>query len=228
LSGGKPVGISVGMFPFDVRHAWVAGGMPEHTLIEAQRAQITRRYDPGIVYSHSMTTAAHMIGVQSGLEKAANAQTAALLGCRDFNTIGLLGFDDIFSPEQCLLDVEALALIEANIRPASPTPQEAWADWISEGLAHGYIGADETLERYMTVQHLPLLLDRRALSAKHGEPAGYDWTRNQAQTLAQDYIRQHQSYEPRGLEDAMRIYDQAWRQFGDGKNPLARMPHDPL
>lgn len=221
LSGGLPCHISVGMFPYDVRHAWVAGGTPEHALIEYHRSLITQRYDPSIEHSHSMTTSARRIGAQSGIEKAANAQFAALLGCRQFNTGGLLGFDDIFSPVQFLMDAELLSLIERNTAPALQPPRERWAGLIDEGVFGNFFEADETLFHYADALYIPHRTDRTPRSADIGNRAD-DRFLMRCIEEAENLIRDHKPPCARGTDEARAIYREAWTALGGGAvNPMA-------
>ncbi len=67
---GKPVYVSIGMFPFDLRTFAAAGGMPECAWMYWASAQVTRFYDSRAGYSMMMGTQAKLPGVQAGYEKA--------------------------------------------------------------------------------------------------------------------------------------------------------------
>ncbi|MHB1153361.1 MAG: trimethylamine methyltransferase family protein [Eubacteriales bacterium] len=222
-SGGKPVYISTGMFPFEPRKAWVAGGMPEHSMMEYQRGIIGPRYNPTLTYSHSMTTSAKEPGFQAAAEKSAGAMFAAAKGCIEFNTAGLLSFDDIFSPVQFVLDVEIRDLVQAYTNG----PAEEYTDWnkvISEGIKDGYFAADTTLDNYEKAYYFPNLFDRNPLDKKSGRAAGYDSV-HAAKLKALEYIRQY-NYNPDGakLTEVRKIFNSAWEKLAPGcENPLKHL-----
>lgn len=222
-SGGKPVYISTGMFPYEPRKAWVAGGMPEHSVMEYQRGMIGLRYNPTLTYSHSMTTSAKEPGFQAAAEKSAGAMFAAAKGCREFNTAGLLSFDDIFSPVQFVLDVEIRDLVQAYTNG----PSEDCADLdkvISEGIKVGYFAADTTLDNYEKAYYFPDLFDRNPLDKKLSRAAGDDSV-YAAKIKALDYIRKY-NYSPdqARLTTVRKIFNSAWDRLAPGcENPLKHL-----
>ncbi len=219
-SGGKPVYISPGLFPFEPRKAWTAGGMPEHAMMEYQRGIIGLRYNPALAYSHSMTTSAKEPGFQAAAEKTAGAVFAAGRGCREFNTAGLLSFDDIFSPVQFILDlgIRDLAQVYAD------GPADNCGDWekiISEGLENGYLAADFTLDHYGKAYWFPDLFCRDPFD-KNGEAANSDECVLNAKEKALAYIADY-SFLPDSsrIAEVRKIFGKALEKLASGfDNPL--------
>lgn len=226
-SKGKPVYISTGMFPFEPRKSWVAGGMPEHSIMEYQRGIIAPRYNPTLKYSHSMTTSAKKPGFQAASEKTAGALFAAMNGCKEFYTAGLLSFDDIFSPVQFVLDVEIRNLAQEYLKQPVGSQNTDWNAIIAEGIHGGYSSAETTLDNYSDVYYFPELFTRNAMDKDHGrlEDIFSDEVCNAARLKAEEYIRKS-DYTPDGtkIKEARKIYDSAWKRLAPGsKNPFSHL-----
>ncbi len=134
VGGGKPVSFSIGMFPFDFRTLTMAGGMPECAWMFWARAQLNRFYDPCAGYSMMLSSQAKRPGLQAGMEKGLAGSFGVMTGCDDLHYIGVLSFDDIFSPIQMVADCElrdALEALRGGI-PASDPGQ--WLETIREGM----------------------------------------------------------------------------------------------
>jgi len=223
LSGGKPVLAGMGMFPFDLRSMAVVGGAPEYVLMEYNRYLVTKRYNPHNRYTHTLSTMAKMTGVQSGAEKAYGAAFAVLHGCRDFNGAGLMSFDDIFSPQQVMADIEIRDMVERLIADVPEPPQEDWLNLIAEGAETGYMETDATLGAYKDVYYFPKLFDRSTL---HTYNAGHGDRRSPEQKMRDEAVRRIETwsfYPPEDkLEEVRRIYRKAWEKLAPGaENPMA-------
>jgi len=229
LSGGKSVFISTGMFPFEPRKMWVAGGMPEHSIMEYQRSIIAKRYNPHIYHTHSMTTSAKQPSAQAAMEKTMGATFAVQHGCRDFNTAGLLSFDDIFSPTQFVIDIEIRNTLYTYIN-GQTMPKEYqsldmdWRDIIDEGLENGYTAADTTLNHYKDSIYFSELLNRdvfqKNLIGSDGI-FGTDMVKT-AQEKACDCINNY-NYKPEEnkIMEVRRIFNKAWEKFSNSEeNPF--------
>jgi len=81
IGGGKPVHVSIGMFPFDLRTFSAVGGMPECAWMCWASAQITRYYEPSAGYSMMLSTQAKRPGPQAGLEKGLAGAFGVMTGC---------------------------------------------------------------------------------------------------------------------------------------------------
>lgn len=223
-SGGKPVYISTGMFPFEPRKSWVAGGMPEHSVMEYQRGIIGKRYNPELNYSHSMTTSAKIPGFQAAAEKTAGALFAAMNGCKEFYTAGLLSFDDIFSPEQFVLDVEIRNLAQSYLKQPAQRENTDWTGVIAEGLAGGYFSTDTTLDNYAEAYYFPRLFSREALDKTFTgrlDAFGPDACRLAAEKARECINQWDFTPEEAKLGEVRKIYASAWKKLAPGcRNPF--------
>lgn len=213
-SGGKPVHLGPGMYPFDLRTLAVIGGAPEHVLMQHGAWQVARRYDPGAGYIHTILTQARHPGLQAGLEKSYGAGFAVALGCRAIQGAGLLGFDDVFSPEQFLADVELRDALQRLLSPSEPPPADRWLALVEEGLARSFPEADTTLDDHARVYHYPRLLDRSTMYGPRGRTAEQA-VREEAVALAD-----RPPIEPGpGIAMARTVWRRAWRELSGAEAP---------
>jgi trimethylamine:corrinoid methyltransferase-like protein len=223
LSGGKPVLAGMGMFPFDLRSMVVVGGAPEYVIMEYHRYLVTKRYNPHNRYTHTLSTMAKHTDVQSGAEKAYGAVFAVLHGCRDFNGAGLMSFDDIFSPQQVMADIEIRDMVERLIADVPEPPVQEWLSLIAEGAETGYLETDATLGAYKDVYHFPRLFDRSTLHTFNSERGSKKSVQQKMRDEAVMRIETWYFNPPQDkLEEVRRIFHRAWEKLAPGvENPLA-------
>src|SRR5690349_185385 len=121
--------------------------------------------------------------VQSAAEKAAIMALGASLGARHFSCAGTLSLDEIFSPEQMLLDCEIRDWVQRSIQGVW-LGEEAVEDWlgnIREGINSGFIAQDTTLDHYLTHTWYPRWFQRGAIGPwmEKGQPRISDRLRNE-------------------------------------------------
>jgi trimethylamine--corrinoid protein Co-methyltransferase len=221
---GKPVYMSIGMFPFDLRTFAAAGGMPECAWMYWASSQVTRFYDPVAGYSMMMGTQAKLPGVQAGYEKAMAGTFGVLTGCNDLHYVGVMSFDDIFSPVQMALDCELrdmLKQLRAGIAAQDP---EEWLADIREGVAGGYVSADVTLDHYRDTYWFPGLFDR---ASWHTFAAGQGRAAQQrAREALWARLDAYDYRPPPQIDDVRAVFERAWRELGGDPNtpylPLLR------
>lgn len=222
LSEGKPVYVSIGMFPFDLRTFAAAGGMPECAWMYWAAAQVTRFYDPSAGYSMMMGTQAKLPGVQAGYEKAMAGAFGVLTGCNDLHYVGVMSFDDIFSPIQMVLDCELrdmLKQLRAGIPPQDP---EEWLADIREGVEQGFVAADTTLDHYRDTYWFPHLLDRMSW---HTFASGRGRTAcERARENLRDRLEDYDFRPSQKIEGVRAVFERAWRELGgDPATPYLRL-----
>jgi trimethylamine---corrinoid protein Co-methyltransferase len=213
VSGGKPVSITPGMFPFDLRTLTMIGGMPECAWMYWARAQVCRFYEPSAGYSMMLGTQAKRPDLQAGYEKAIAGTLGVLTGCDDLHYIGVLSFDDIFSPEGMLVDLElrdALLQLRRGIPNDDP---EQWVDVIREGLEKGYMQAETTLNHYPQSFWFSRLFDR--LSWHSFQESRAKTARQRARDEILSRLASY-NYHPPQVEigEVRRIFNEAWRKLG--------------
>ena len=213
VSGGKPVYISVGMFPFDLRTLTIIGGMPECAWMYWARGQINRFYDPSAGYSMMLGSQAKRPGLQAGYEKGFAGALGVLSGCDDLHYVGVLSFDDIFSPEQMVADCELRDALE-HLRRGIPLDEpDRWVDIIREGLDRGYVQAETTLDSYPQAFWFPHLLDR--LSWHTFQQVKGKTARQRARDEVHARLAGYHYHPPADrIREVRRIFAEAWRNLG--------------
>jgi trimethylamine--corrinoid protein Co-methyltransferase len=213
VGGGKPVHFTVGMFPFDLRTLAIVGGMPECAWMYWASSQVTRFYNPAAGYSMMLGTQAKRPGLQAGMEKAMAGTFGVLTGCDDLHYAGVLSFDDIFSPEQMVADVELRDALEQLARGIPSADPDRWLDEIREGVAGGYVNTDTTLDSYRSTYWFPRILDRttwHTFRGGHGKTA--------RQRAREEILDRLAGYAYKPPPDAIRelrsIFAEAWRKLG--------------
>lgn len=142
---GKPVTCSVSLFPSDLREGSMVFGSPENMLFQMLGADFNRFYgwkpDQGPDNIHVM---AKVPDCQSAAEKASIMATGAFLGVRHFSCAGTLSLDEIFSPEQLLVDCEIRDWAQRGLQ-GNWLGEEAVEDWLGEirqGVTGGFMRLD--------------------------------------------------------------------------------------
>lgn len=213
VGGGKPVSFSIGMFPFDLRTLTIVGGMPECAWMYWARGQIDRFYNPHAGYSMMLGTQAKRPGLQAGYEKGVAGTVGMLTGCDDLHYIGVLSFDDIFSPEQMTADLELGDLL-GQLRKGIPRddPQE-WIEVIREGMEKGYIQADTTLDNYSEAYWAPRFLDR--LSWHTFQQIGGKTARQRCrEEILSRLASYHYAPDAERITAVRTVFERAWKKLG--------------
>jgi trimethylamine--corrinoid protein Co-methyltransferase len=166
LLTGKPTTFHVGIFPFDLRAGAMVYGSPENMLFQMLCADFSRFYgwpshpEPGNIHVMSKLPDA-----QSAAEKASIMTLGAFLGARHLSCAGTLSLDEVFSPEQLLLDCEIRDWAERGIQGVW-MGEEAVDDWLSEiraGIQRGFMTLDSTLDHYLRHTWYPKRFERGAI-----------------------------------------------------------------
>ena len=172
---GKPVTCRAEIFPFDLRATAQVFGSPENLLFQMLCADFNRFYgwpvDSGPNNIHVMSK---VPDAQSAADKAAIMSFGAFLGARHFGSAGTLSLDEIFSPEQLLVDVEIRDWVQRAIH-GMPLGEDDADDWLNEiraGLQRGFVGLDTTLDHYRRYTWYPRWFERGAIGTwdKAGQP----------------------------------------------------------
>ncbi len=163
---GMPTTFGIGIFPFDLRAGAMVFGSPENMLFQMLCADFNRFYGwaaedvPDNIHAMSK-----LPDTQSAADKAAIMALGAFLGARHFSCAGTLSLDEIFSPEQLLLDCEIRDWVQRAIQGVW-LGEETVGDWLAEiraGVQHGFIGLDSTLDHYLDHAWYPRRFQRGAI-----------------------------------------------------------------
>jgi trimethylamine:corrinoid methyltransferase-like protein len=151
LLTGKPVVFRVDIFPFDLRTLSVVFGSPESVFCQMLCRDINQYYGwPQSPAPYNIHVMSKLPDGQSAVERTAIMAIGAFLGARYFECAGTLGLEEVFSPEQLLLDCETRDWVQRAIQGLQ-LGEEAVEDWLLEiqgGLDKGFIGLDSTLDCY--------------------------------------------------------------------------------
>lgn len=163
---GKPATFAVEIFPFDLRAGAMVFGSPENMLFQMLSADCNRFY--GWAQDHvpgNIHVMAKLPDAQSAAEKAAIMALGAFLGARHFSCAGTLSLDEIFSPEQLLVDCEIRDWVQRAIQGVW-MGEEAVDDWLAEirvGVQQGFMALDSTLDHYKRHMWYPQRFERGAV-----------------------------------------------------------------
>ncbi len=202
----KPVSFHPFITPFDLRSMAMVYGSPENLLFHLAAADLNRFYGNTGVFGKSNISDVRQLhaptlegnihemakfpGPQSAAEKAAIMAVTALLGARRFASAGALSLDEIFSPEQLLLDVEIRDWVQRLVSGLDTTiPGDELLDEIEAYQDRGYMGADSTLDNYGRLYWYPRLFERDFLG--HWEQAGARRWRDRVQEEIRERLARH-------------------------------------
>jgi trimethylamine:corrinoid methyltransferase-like protein len=168
------VDFSLSLYPFDLRAMAMVFGSPENFLFNTLTAELHRYYG----YqrrrgSGELYVMAPRPGPQAAAQKASLMTAGALLGNRRFSGAGALSMDDIFSPGQLLLDCELRDHVQRLVQGLDITDSGVdWVELIRQGVEHGFVGLDNTLDNYSRLYWYPRLFDYSLGQLKQAAP---DW-----------------------------------------------------
>jgi len=211
IATGKPVTCHVDILPFDLRAGAMVFGSPENLLFQMLCADYNRFYGwgeeggPGNI--HVM---AKLPDCQSASEKASIMALGAALGAHHFSCAGTLSLDEIFSPEQLLLDCEIRDWVQRAIQGVA-LGEEDVQDWLKEirlGIERGFMGRDSTLDHHKEHTWYPRWFQRGAAGQwfEKGEPKLSDRLQNEVRRRIASHHFELDAERRREIE---RIYRQA-------------------
>jgi trimethylamine--corrinoid protein Co-methyltransferase len=168
LLTGKPTFFGVSIFPFDLHAGAMVFGSPENMLFQMLGADFNCYYgwdrDSAFGNIHVM---AKLPDQQAAAEKAAIMALGASLGGRHFGCAGTLSLDEVFSPEQLLVDCEIRDWVQRAVRGVW-LGEEVVEDWLGEikaGVKGGFMALDSTLDHYRRHVWYPARFERGAIGA---------------------------------------------------------------
>ncbi len=149
LMPGVEVDFSIGAHGTDFRTGGMVYGSPGALLVEAGLFHLRGWLLGGWGGRRFMRTQAKLPGMQSAADKAAGGMLGALLGCHSFSGAGYLSLDEVWSPEQMLLDVEVRDFV-AQAAGDFSRDEDAFDVSVIEECApkNEYMSSEETLKRF--------------------------------------------------------------------------------
>jgi trimethylamine:corrinoid methyltransferase-like protein len=147
-----------------------AFGSPRKFLYECIAEDFTAQVLDMPVNYHSVNihTGCAVSGAQSALEKISLMSAGAMLGATQFYCAGSLSLDEIFSPQELILDTIRLKQIEdivSGFELEAPDDLSAMQDEIQGCLNGGFVMSDRTLERHEDYVNYSPFINRKQYHA---------------------------------------------------------------
>jgi trimethylamine:corrinoid methyltransferase-like protein len=142
-----------------MRSGLAAFGAPEYLVALLSRRRVREFYHLPCAYSETMMTDAKCPDQQAAAEKAVLSACAAMAGFRAFESAGSLFIDEIFSPQQLLVDIEIKDYIQHALSGARRERSiDEIQELVSEGLdGNGFLGAPNTVDNWRSFYWRPSL-----------------------------------------------------------------------
>jgi len=211
ISRGAPVYAlpidSIRAYPFDMKYGSFVYGSPEDLLATLLQIQLNNRYRIPTV-AKSLLTASKEPDAQAGAEKAAHTVTAALAGARIFTNAGLVSVDEIYSPEQVVMDYEIVQYARRVVQGLEMNEEALSVPVIEEvGPAGNYLGHPTTIDKFRTAFWIPELFEHTMLQQWTDE--GSISVREKAREIARQRISEHRFELP---SETQRDLDSIWKK----------------
>ena len=190
LMGAANVSFSVNAHPFDMKYTTLTFASPEHNLCDLTQMEINRFYGISNPGSRSLRTMAKRPGIQAAAEKAASAIIGALAGSRSFSSGGVMALDELFSPEQLVIDCEIIAYVKRFIKGYEFSGLQMSIEDIREMSIRGnFLEHESTLKHYRDTYWMPQLFEHTMLKQwfEMGEPD----LRQRIQAIVHEMIQKH-------------------------------------
>lgn len=187
-------GFGAGLQAFDFQYTTMPFGSPESMLYSAVSMQMSAFLNGRPSRFGGFRSMARRPDAQAAAERAASVLWGALLGARRFRGCGQLALDEVFSPQQAIIDDDILAHVARLIRGLDPLASGGGdpVDQIAEGLQMGtYLGQEATVRGYREFCHFPTLFHHWSVDQwrTRGEPAilAEAWDRAREQIAACEF-----------------------------------------
>ncbi|MBC8236313.1 trimethylamine methyltransferase family protein [bacterium] len=190
LMGAANVSFSVNAHPFDMKYTTLTFASPEHNLCDLTQMEINRFYGISNPGSRSLRTMAKRPGIQAAAEKAASAIIGALAGSRSFSSGGVMALDELFSPEQLVIDCEIIAYVKRFIKGYEFSGLQMSIEDIREMSIRGnFLEHESTLKHYRDTYWMPQLFEHTML--KQWFEMGESDLRQRIKAIVHEMIQKH-------------------------------------
>lgn len=155
--GSQGGGLGLRIEPFDFQYSTIVFGSPEWCLYDVLVVQMSEFLSGHRVRHGKFRSVAKHPDTQAACERTGSVLWQALLGARGFGGVGQLSVDEVFSPQQVIIDGEILRYVERLVKgleldsgPADPI------ELIREGVEQGhFLTVEDTVARYRDFHHFP-------------------------------------------------------------------------
>jgi trimethylamine:corrinoid methyltransferase-like protein len=184
------VSFSIMSFCFDMKYTTATYGSPEQNLCDLIRIPVSAYYGMRGVSTRSIRTMAKRPGVQAAAEKGASAIVGALAGSRSFMGAGMLSLDEVFSPEQLIIDREIADYAQRVAQGFEFDQERLSLDIIREGAAQGeFLSHDSTAANYRSIYWMPRLFEHPML--QDWRTRGEREVREEARRMVREKLRRY-------------------------------------
>jgi trimethylamine:corrinoid methyltransferase-like protein len=190
LAPGVPVSFGIMAFCLDMRYGSITYGSPEQNLCDLIGLSIRAYYGMAGGSTRSIRTMAKRPGVQAAAEKGASAMVGALAGSRSFMGGGMLSVDEVFSPEQLIIDRE-IADYAGRVAQGFEFDQEKLSlEIIRECVdTADFLSHPSTLESFKSTYWMPRLFEHPMLEA--WRQSGERDVREKARQMVSEKLRRY-------------------------------------
>ncbi len=172
LALGFGGGIGLRVEPFDFRYSGIVFGSPEWCLYRAAVLQMNAYLIGRPVRSGMFRSTAKVPDEHAACERTASVLWQALLGVRQFGAVGQLSVDEVFSPQQAVIDREILAYVQRLLDGLNLSAEVDPVALIAEGVAEGsFVGAADTALRFRSFYAFPDLFRHWSVNRWRAEGA---------------------------------------------------------
>jgi len=202
--------------PFDMQYALIVFGSPEWCLYRATVIQAVEHLAGRTPRGGMFRSTAKQPDEQAACERTASVLWQALLGGRHFGGVGQLSVDEVFSPQQAIVDEEILHYVERLVRGLRWDPDgSAVMETIAEGVAEGSFAATEsTAKRFRDFYWFPDIFRRWNVGRWQSEGArsvlSVAWETAQQKAAGSDFRLPDEA-----AREVERIYQKAVGYCGD-------------
>jgi trimethylamine---corrinoid protein Co-methyltransferase len=152
-------------FPLDMKYGNIVYGSPEMSLCDMVRLEMAAFYGRSPGGTRSIRSMAKRPGVQAAMDRAGSAVAGALMGSRSFFGAGMLSVDEVFSPEQLVIDREIADYAGRFAQGISVAPEAFDISEVAKGALSGdFMGQQATLDHFRQAYWLPRLSERRMVN----------------------------------------------------------------
>jgi len=208
--GLGPGGLGLRVEPFDFQYSFIVFGSPEWCLYRLLVLQMQQFLTGRIGRAGTFRSVAKRPDPQAACERTASVLWQALQGVRRFGAVGQLSVDEIFSPQQAVIDREILGYVQRIVRGLGDSGETLDpVALISQGVAEGsFLGVEDTVRRFREFYDFPGLF--RHWTKGRWDASGQPSILQEAWNLAQAEIASCSFALPEDRErEVERIYAQA-------------------
>jgi trimethylamine:corrinoid methyltransferase-like protein len=200
--------------PFDLQYSSIVFGSPEWCLYRATALQMAEFLTGRPERSGRFRSVAKRPNAQAACERTASVLWQALLGVRRYGGVGQLSIDEVFSPQQAVLDGEILGYVERVIKgldlePCSRDPVALILEGVQE---EGFFGVPDTVTRFRDFYHFPDIFRHWNLGTwrAEGEPSilSEAWARAKEEISTSTYQVSDDQH-----KEINEIYERARKRF---------------